>query len=397
MISLVLHDAALVVPVEHVGLENEEPAFHNFIQRYRRPYKHGSDEYNERLQLFKQRASQVEQLNKRSQRLWTAGVNKLSDRTEAELAELRGWRGIARSGGASGARSAEGTFLTQRGRGKPLASSFNWTALKAASSVVDQGGCGSCWAVASSKVLEAHAEIYNPRSQRSFSAQELVSCVPNPRECGGTGGCEGATVELAFHWALNHGLAPESETPYQGITGECKKSGSLVQLLRGNEAALEDVTRPGVHMARNGAPGLKFGMHGWERLPENSYEALLRATSERGPVGVSVAAQAWASYANGIFDDCEKDSIIDHAVVLMGYGKDEDTGALFYLVQNSWGPEWGEQGRIRLLRQNGDEEHCGVDRQPEAGTGCRGGPKEVKVCGMCGILYDASIPHFVRL
>merc|ERR1719440_1012142 len=84
--------------------------------------------------------------------------------------------------------------------------------------VPDQLRCGSCWAVATANVLNIWDQIVNkrPRDGDAFSAQEFVNCVPNPRSCGGTGGCNGATVELAMHWALEVGLTRLSKTPYIG-------------------------------------------------------------------------------------------------------------------------------------------------------------------------------------
>merc|ERR1719197_732280 len=88
--------------------------------------------------------------------------------------------------------------------------------------------------------------------------------------------------------------------------------------------------------------GRAFGMTGWETLPKNKYEPLARALAERGPVAVSVAADAWFNYDNGIFNGCGKDAVIDHAVVAMGYGEDATTGNKYWLIQNSWGKDWGE-------------------------------------------------------
>jgi len=161
-----------------------------------------------------------------------------------------------------------------------------------------------------------------------------------------------------------------------------------------HEAAEGDVALPGVYFARGAARPSFYGMKAWERLPENAYEPLLQALFERGPVAVSVGAGPWNSYVSGIFDNCSKDAVVDHAVTLIGYGEDAALGHKFWLVQNSWGSDWGEGGRIRLLRRDDEQEQCGTDRQPEMGTGCAGGPTDVKVCGMCGILYDSVVPHF---
>jgi len=374
--------------------ETQAHPFVSFISKYGRTYHHGSREYEERLSIFSRRVAEVQAHNSRSNRRWTAGINALADRTEAELQQLRGWKGSAVPGSKRKAPARAGaTFLKQAARAVVLPRDFsNWTRLGSLSQIRDQGGCGSCWAVATGTVLDAHSEIYSPAGNgRSFSVQELVSCVPNPRSCGGTGGCEGATVELALDYAINHGLATADDVPYKGNAGICKASidAAAVALTSGINSI--DVAAPGVHYAA-AKPAVGLGMKTWERLPENGYEPLLRAVYEHGPVAVSVSASGWNFYGRGIFDGCSKDAVIDHAVTLVGFG--EELSTQYWLVQNSWSPDWGEGGRIRLLRHDGDEQYCGTDRQPEVGTGCKGGPAEVRVCGMCGILYDSVVPHF---
>merc|ERR1719161_3474368 len=54
-----------------------------------------------------------------------------------------------------------------------------------------------------------------------LSDQQLVSCTENPRHCGGTGGCDGATSELALEAAAKAGgVAMESDYPYTSMFGE---------------------------------------------------------------------------------------------------------------------------------------------------------------------------------
>lgn len=95
---------------------------------------------------------------------------------------------------------------------------------------------------------------------------------------------------------------------------------------------------------------------------------------------------------------------LDHLVVLEGYGTDETTGEDYWLVRNSWGPLWGEQGYVRLKRVDPStlddpDSDCGLDTTPADGVACtkdeKGNdviPPPEKICGNSGILYDATIP-----
>jgi len=379
---------------ERVGLRGvsaDLPHFVSFVDLFRRSYKVGSAEYEHRRAIYDSGVERAKQHNLKEERRWTAGVNALSDWTEAELTGLRGWKGGKRGSAGSSSKGHlatshihSGLLLSQTTRGATLPREVNWLHLNMSSQVRNQGGCGSCWAVAAATILEAHAEIYG--RPRTFSAQELVACVPNPDHCGGSGGCQGATVELALEYVMKNGLANEAGKPYMGKDEQCASKNAATLL--GTSGDILKVS-----------DGIASGMKSWERLPENKYEPLMRALYERGPVGVSVAASSWFSYNEGIFDECDKDAVIDHAVTLMAYGEggNKVTGHLdkYWTIRNSWGPDWGESGHIRLLRRDDDaSEHCGVDNQPEEGTACAGGPKQVTVCGMCGILYDSSLPHF---
>jgi len=366
--------------------------FDGFRQQYGRTYQEGTEEYEKRFAFYRNAALLAERFNSRPGRLWTAGTGPLADRSEEELQSLRGWFGSARGSGRKARGNLRMASLAQLGSKDTPQEFLNWTSLSSLESVRDQGGCGSCWAVTASTVLDSHAEIYKSK-QRSFSAQELVSCVANPKKCGGSGACSGATVELAFQYAMDHPVQTAADVPYEAVDGHCQ--GASASFLQGDSMGDTDldVAAVGFHAASSDAPGLKF-MNGWERLKENGYTELLRAISERGPVAVSVDATTWSSYMYGIFDSCEKDAVINHAVTLVGYGVEKSNGKMYWTIQNSWGPNWGEDGKIRLLRREDEESYCGIDHQPEEGTGCEGGPKQVKVCGTCGILYDNVVPHF---
>jgi cathepsin L len=366
--------------------------FTDYVKAHNRRYERGTQEFSKRYELFARRFQHVQAQNQRKDALWTAAVNTYSDRTDEELSHLRGWRGYTKSAGHVAHRmpSREKFSLTQAKK-VVIPESKSWQDLNAVQASLDQGSCGSCWAVAAALTLEAHAE--HACRNRSFSAQEIVSCVENPHHCGGSGGCNGATVELAMAYVIDHGLAKTEEVPYTATTSVCASS-LLDKSKHTSIQHINDVTVDGVHTATiQDNAGAAFGFVSWEKLPENEYHPLLAAVAEHGPVAISVAASKWFSYNSGIFNSCSKDAEIDHAVTLIGYGKEGD--AKYWLIKNSWGSSWGESGTMRLLRSDDDETNqCGTDRKPEVGTGCDGGPQEVKVCGMCGILYDTVVPHF---
>jgi cathepsin L len=263
--------------------------------------------------------------------------------------------------------------------------------------VKNQGHCGSCWAFAATAALESHVAIQTGKSM-ILSVQELVSCVPNPHRCGGTGGCGGSTPELAYEYVSQNGMVDEWQFSYQSFHGaqvNCTLSPSSVS--SENPALL----RGSVHEFR----GAVASIAGFSKLPTNRYHTLLSAVALLGPVVIAVAASHWGLYQGGIFDDDQYETRdIDHAVVLEGYGTDPETGQDFWLVRNSWGPNWGEDGYIRLKRVDpttldDPETDCKMDITPSHGIACTENddgsditPPSVQVCGTSGILYDGVVP-----
>ena len=119
-----------------------------------------------------------------------------------------------------------------------------------------------------------------------------------------------------------------------------------------------------------------------------------------GPLSASVAASDWGLYYGGVFDGCdyESDIVVNHAVLLVGYGTDATDGD-YWLIKNSWGTSWGDimsdspdnSGYIKLRRRS--EPMCGTDFSPLDGSGCvDSGVDSVHVCGTCAVLSDNSYP-----
>lgn len=405
------------------ALVTEPPSFDDFVKLYGRTYSRGQSEFTKRAAIYARRVEEAALQNSRVGRLWNAGVNSHWDKTDAELISLTNNGVIPASSTDVSAASLStptlGFHVQARNATNTLSQNISvhistathalppeksWAHLSVWSTqpVKDQGNCGACWAIAAATLLQAHSEIYSTNF-RTFSVQELVSCVPNPNECGGTGGCNGATVGLALDWVFKNGLDEAHDQVYEagwmGKPGICTRSTNPVIPSSASFLSNSPVSKSSHRLssfgsaAKRDAGGPGFGMHSWERLPENKYEPLMRALVELGPVAVSVASNEWINYKSGIFDACSKHAILSHAVVLFAYG--QEGGTKFWTIKNSWGDDWGEKGKMRLLRQDDDETNwCGTDYSPEVGIGCKGGPATVTVCGMCGILYNPSVPHF---
>lgn len=368
--------------------------FAKFQNAHGRQYQQGTVEYQQRMALFQKRFNAIRRFNSRPLGLWMAGINKFADRTDKELASLHGWkRSPAVSMGNPGLNDWS-LLETSAEVSVQLPKSHSYRGRHNAF-IRNQGGCGSCWAIAAATTLSYHSELY--ASNLTFSPQELVSCVPNQKHCGGGGGCDGATVELAMQYITTRGLKEPLTTSYTATAGSCKAPLSAFE-----SEALSDVSPlPQTHKAPADSPGRDFGLTGWRKLRPNAYEPLMVALFTRGPVAVTIAATSLTFYNEGIFD-CQdpltlhSDWIINHAVTLIGYGTDEDRGKKYWLVQNSWGPDWGEGGMVRILRRDDEEAHCGVDTKPQDGSACEGEDEPITVCGTCGILFDPVLPIFER-
>jgi len=90
---------------------------------------------------------------------------------------------------------------------------------------------------------------------------------------------------------------------------------------------------------------------------QKTEDDLKDAVANNGPISVAIDATNFQLYKSGIFvdDRCAKNSP-DHAVLAVGYSS--DNGQDFWIVKNSWGTSWGEQGYIRMRRNYNNM--CGI-------------------------------------
>lgn len=383
----VLRSASSLASVQSSRTVAKSPSFQQFVELRGRDYAPGSEEYLKRASLYARAAEAVDSHNEDTSRSWTATVGKFADYTAEER---RGLHGLVHGGpsedatdmGGPGAADSSMVINLAAARSLAFPESFSWGHLRSMKRVKDQGACGSCWAASALKALEANYEIAKNKTV-TFSVQHLVSCAENTKHCGGTGGCHGATGDIAFQYIKEHGILTEEQYPYMARYEECPQN-----------------------LAATSTRATDLGMLGWERLPQNQYEPMIRTLVEVGPMVVSVAASSGRGgvgidlYEHGVYDYCMKDAILNHAMVLFGYGK---AGMVDYWhLQNSWGDDWGEGGKMRILRRGANAEqheefYCGIDNEPLKGSGCPGGPEKITVCGSCGILYKGVFPRFKQI
>jgi len=220
-----------------------------------------------------------------------------------------------------------------------LPSEVDWRRGGVTTSVKMQGHCGSCWAFASTAVLETHIAL-RTGTLFQLSPQELVSCAPNPLWCGGRGGCTGATAEIAFEHVRERGMVQEWNFGYQSYHGE-RVDCSLVA--KKDERYHAAFSLRGTETETNGTGHYAeavAGIGGYITLDANNYLEVMNVVAKLGSLTVSVACHPWHLYGGGVFSAPFNDTNatdINHLVVLEGYGTDQETGEDYWLVRNSWG------------------------------------------------------------
>jgi len=193
--------------------------------------------------------------------------------------------------------------------------------------IKDQGQCGSCWAFSTVASLEGQWALAG-NALTSLSEQNLVDCSQN----WGNFGCGGGLMDQGFTYIHdNKGIDTEASYAYTAMDGKCKFDPANVG------ATLSDC----------------------KDIAQGDEGALANAVNTIGPMSVAIDAShsSFQLYTSGVYyePNCSP-TFLDHGVTAVGYGTDSDKD--FWIVKNSWGTGWGDQGYIKMSRNRNN--NCGI-------------------------------------
>jgi cathepsin C len=222
-------------------------------------------------------------------------------------------------------------------RATELPKSFDWgdvSGMNYLEPVMDQADCGSCYAASATRMLTARHKI------KQNNTDALPWSISFPLHCSEYNqGCKGGYGFLLSKWSEDVGLLPANCMRYN-TQGECNL-----------ECDLKTIGKRW-RVANHRYVGSFYGSANAQLLMED----LVRG----GPIAVGLEpAEDFMYYSDGIyksaspsnhtipFENMEWEQM-DHGVLLVGYG--EEDGQKYWRIQNSWGPDWGEDGFFRIAR-----------------------------------------------
>jgi C1A family cysteine protease len=319
----------VAVASAHLYSESEyQFLFSKWIAQHNKKYNHENFFY--RYTVFKRNMDFITVHNK-GKHSYTLGMNAFGDLTPEEFKATyaSGYNRIDRSY----ARSKNAPAPTPRPHKAP--SSLDWRTQGAVTPVKNQQQCGSCWAFSAIGALEGANFIQNSGKLVSFSEQQLVDCSGKQ----GNQGCNGGLMDQAFQY-LTKGTAPgvctEQQYAYKAVDGTCTESKC--------------------------AGGSQYLITAYKDVPQGdeTQTGLLGAVDQQ-PVSIAIEAdqQVFQFYSGGVLTDPSCGTQLDHGVLVVGWGT--DSGQDYWIVKNSWGDSWGEQGYIRLGRGINE---CGLATEP---------------------------------
>ncbi|CAF1698323.1 hypothetical protein HID58_051109 [Brassica napus] len=291
--------------VQILGKSHHVLSFARFTHQYGKMYQH-AEEIKHRFSVFKENLDLIRSTNKKGLS-YKLGVNKFADLTKQEFQRNK-------IDAASFATLKGSHNLTERALLETATPSVkDWREDGIVSSVRDQEQCEAGWAISSVGAVEAaHRKKYGIRI--SLSEQQLLDCSTN------NNGCDGGFAAKAFQYIKERGLILRAVYPYESTQRICRHQLALPRVL--------------IRSYRIG-------------VDENE---LKQWVGSIGPVTIGFHVKtSFAFYESGVYTSSECGSTtedLNHFMLVVGYGIED--GIPYWLVQNSWGTDWGEKGYIKV-------------------------------------------------
>ena len=295
--------------------------FQRFIKKYHKKYS-SVNEFLARYEVFKRNTLTTFQENNS----YKTGITKFSHLTFQEFSKI-----YLNLNYDAMAVANFNPYIVKVSNAAPDA--FDWRDKGYVSPVKDQGSCGSCWAF--STVANLEGQYYKGKGKMvTLSEQMLVDCDTYDSACNG------GLMENTFTWLKeNGGIMTDADYPYAGYKQTCKSDPSKY-----------------VDMTITGYKKLGSSSSTWDPVDEDEIKEFLYET---GPLAVALNANPLQTYTGGILDKTSSQcpiSGMNHAVTMVGYGS--ESGKDYWIIKNSWGKSWGEDGYFRIRRGTGC---CGIN------------------------------------